>query len=167
MSTSGPINSLGFLLEVNKSFPEEWDVFLERFMDAYRDIARASNAKDIGLYDEEEILNGQQFFPNPTTTFTTTNRILRQAYRQVYQIPALVASPGPTNIAHGLTFPVPNTFHFTRIYGVIEDLTLPLYVPIPNDNVHMEVDGTNIVISGYPATFNGFTGVAVIEYLKN
>ncbi len=167
-----PDGVFNYQLEVNKDFPlDNQELFNENFLDTYRDIARATNSKDTGTYVKEEVLNGQKYFQLAALVGQTATTIYRDVFRRTFNIadtfPAGLPAGGPANIPHGITFPVPNIFHFTRIYGVIESLAAPLYVPVPNNNIHMEVNGTNIVLSGYPAAFNGFLGSLVIEYTKN
>ncbi len=165
------VQQQGFFVEINKSFPEDWNLFLERFLDSYRSMARAVNGRDISIYDKEEILNGQKFFQDATFTLPSSSNILREAYRKTFNIadtfPGGLPPGGLALFPHGLVFPSPNTYHFTRIYGVIESLTIPRYVPIPNNDVHMEVGVVNIVVSGYPVTYDNYFGTLVIEYLKN
>jgi len=66
-------------------------------------------------------------------------------------------------VAHNITLPTPKTFHFTSIYGVIENTATPLYVPIPNYDTLVTIDGTNITI---PAAYNRFSGRVILEYVK-
>jgi hypothetical protein len=74
-----------------------------------------------------------------------------------------VLATGSNNVAHGITS-IGSTYHFTRIYGVIEDTTVPEWVPIPKDDVSVSVGGTNIVIV-IPAGYNGYSGQVVLEYV--
>ena len=164
-----PQNSRGMFLEINKFFPEGWDEFLLKFLDTYRDLATAINFRDISIYDIAEIPCGQRYFPITPSDFSS--RVYRDTFRKVVTIsPTYVGGlpAAPAVIPHLITFPTPNTIHFTRIYGVIERLGAPvLYIPIPNNDVHVDVDATNINITGYPAAYNGFFGQVVLEYTKN
>lgn len=162
----GPANTIPFALEINKDFPNpETEDFIPKFIDSYRDIARASNSKDVGRYLLQEIPNGQNYFD------PANQQNLLGVFRKVIQVPALVA--GTLLVPHGITNPaITAAYTFTRIYGVIEGAG-PLFAPIPNGadgtgkEVHVEVDATNVLITlpaGSP--YIGFTGNVVLEYIK-
>lgn len=157
MSGFQPSNSQAPFLPTSEVFPEDYGQLIIRLTQIYQEMALRINLKDIAQYETDlEILNGQQFSGiDPQTK--------RFAFRTTLSTGILAT--GANNVPHGITFPVPNTFHFTRIYGVIEDTTVPLYVPIPNDNVHLEVNATNAVIT-IPAAYNGYSGIVVLEYVK-
>lgn len=131
--------------------------FLIKLASVYQSIAFRMNKKDIAIYEAGiEVPNGQQFFgANPQTK--------RDGFRKVLQTGTL--STGANTVAHNITFPTPNTYHFTRIYGVIEDLTVPEWVPIPNNAVTVTVDATNVNIN-IPGAYNGYGGIVVLEYVK-
>ena len=75
---------------------------------------------------------------------------------------------GPNTQAHGVAVGNPTTFVFTRIQGVIfrQGAPNPLFVPVPNDDIHLEVNDTNVVLT-IPAAYVGFfcQGI-VLEYVK-
>lgn len=131
--------------------------FLMKLSDIYQTLAFRINKKDIAIYEADvEIQNGQQFFGS-------TPQVKRDGFRKVLQTGTLAT--GANTVAHGITFPATNTYHFTRIYGVIEDLTVPLWVPIPNNGVTVTVDATNVNIT-IPAAYNNYSGIVVLEYVK-
>lgn len=157
MSGFAPINSQAPFLPTSEIYPEDNEQLLIRLTQIYQEMALRINVKDIAQYETDvELLNGQQFSG-------TTPQVKRFAYRKVLSTGTL--STGANTVAHGINFPTPNTFHFTRIYGVIENTTTPLYVPIPNSDTLVTVDGTNVNIT-IPAAYNGFSGRAILEYLK-
>jgi len=127
-----------------------------KITDVYSRLAQRINKKDIAIYDLFENPNGQQFFGTDPQT-------KRDGFRLVLQTGSL--STGANNVAHGLSFPSPNTYHFTRIYGVIEDTTVPEWVPIPNAGVTVLVGGTNVTIN-IPSAYNGYSGIVILEYVK-
>jgi hypothetical protein len=145
------------LYEIFPSLEEDPKDFLTKLTNVYSRLSQRINKKDIAIYENSvEIQNGQSFFGiDPQTK--------RDGFRKVLQTGILAT--GANNIAHGITFPTPNTYHFTRIYGVIENTATPLYVPIPNDNTHLEVNLTNAVVT-IPAAYNGYSGIVVLEYVK-
>lgn len=157
MSGFLPSNSQAPFLPTSEVFPEDFGQLLIRLTQIYQEMALRLNVKDIAQYETNvELLNGQQFSG-------TTPQTKRFAFRTT--LATGILATGANNVAHNIAFPTPNTYHFTRIYGVIEDTTAPLYVPIPNDNVHLEVNATNAVIT-IPAAYNGYSGIVVLEYVK-
>lgn len=143
--------------EVLPELEQEPRQFLIKLATIYQNIAFRVNKRDISIYEDGiEIQNGQQFFG-------ATPQVKRDGFRKVLQTGVL--STGANTVAHGITFPTPNTYHFTRIYGVIEDLTVPEWVPIPNNAVTVTVNSTNVNIN-IPGAYNGYSGIVVLEYVK-
>ena len=162
MSNFSPVNSFANYLEVNKDFPAEWNEFLGKFLDTYRDIANAVNLRDIALYDTQEIIIGRKFFPS--TTSTNVSRLYRETFRKVIDMGTVVT--GLNTVAHNIDVNTPSDFTFTNIYGVVQDKAASLFVTAPNDNIHLEVDSTNVRLT-IPALYNNFTAIVILEYLKN
>lgn len=148
----------GFFLPVNQVFSNDWSQFLLQITKLYADIARNTNARDIASYDLTEVNDGQQWYT------PGNQQVKRFDFRKVIPIPALNA--GLNTIAHGIPVGSPTTFVFTFINGVIFNQAAPLFVPIPNDNVHVDVDQTFVNIT-IPGAYTGFTGNLVCEYLKS
>lgn len=146
------------LYEIFPEIEKDPKQFFIKFIEIYQAIASCSNQKDIGVYETDvELQNGQQFSG-------ADNQTKRDGFRKVIETGTLTT--GANAIAHGITFPATNTFHFTRIYGVIEDASPPtLYVPIPDDVTNVTVDTTNINIT-IPVAYNNFFGQVVLEYVK-
>lgn len=157
MSSSLTSDGSGPFLATSEIFPKEEEQFNVKITQIYQNLASKINIKDIALYEASlELPDGQQFFSNDP-------QVKRYGFRKVISTGALAT--GANTVAHGITLPTPNTYHFTRIYGVIENTATPLYVPIPNDTVLVTVDGTNINIT-IPAAYNGYSGIVVLEYVK-
>lgn len=159
--TSNPINSLSPYLQTSIWFPEEFDQFRIRFLELYRDISSTVNVRQIGTFELQEFITGEQWFTlgNPQTK--------RQTYRKVYQIPAPLVAVN--TIAHNLGNIT--GFTFTHIYGTVNNQVTPLFAPIPQGGANtsmIEVNGANIVVT-LPAAYQGanFFAVVVLEYLKN
>lgn len=159
--TFAPINSLQAYLPTTRVFTKDPTEMRNTLTDVYTEIANAVNIRDIALYDQSEIINGQQYF------FPNNPQRKRTAYRKVFSIGAIAAG-ATLNTAHGLT----NVSIYTRIYGTCITAT-PDYRPIPyvsttlNQQISIRVTATNIVIvngAGAPAITSG---IVVLEYLKN
>lgn len=128
-------------------------------------ISLALNAKDTGLYMDQEFVNGQQFFnpadPNPLK--------LRPDFRKLVNFGTL-PNTGTKSVAHGI--PIDANYVFTRIYGCASDQTGMTYIPLnyasPTlvNNIELFVDATNVtVITGSNRT-NFTICYIIVEYLQ-
>jgi hypothetical protein len=139
--------------------------FLVRLSQTYTATALAVNAREIASFLKIETPTGQIW--DPGTTAVTVNDF-RGGYRTVYTAAAIVA-PGVTTIPHGLTNI--GNYSLTHIYGTLfnNNPGAPLFAPMTQpapDQVALTVDGTNINIIAGTATYNGFSAIVVLEYLK-
>ncbi len=126
------------------------------------------NLRDAGYYTQQEFINGQLFFPNPTLNSTTSQTpIFRQAFRKIINFGAL-PNAGLKTYAHGIT--ITSSFSFTRIYGCATDPVALKYIPLPYAGVgtiELSVDATNINVTtttnrtAYTLTY------IVLEYIKS
>lgn len=148
--------------------------FVELFVRLYQNInniANALNIKDTGIYNTFEITNGQQFFPNPSLNSSTSGYpIFRQVYRTVVNFGPL-PNTGTASAPHHITVTPKTTF--TRIYGVANNTTGNLYLPLPyaaqppSQNIDLYVDATNVnIVTGADETAFTITYV-VLEYLQS
>lgn len=161
----------GFFLPTTYLFGNESQKELTRNL--YRNvnsIILAVNAKDTGIYELTEFINGQVFFSNPAlTSLTPQTPTQRQVFRKVINFGAL-PNTGTTSVAHGIA--PDSTFTFTRIYGTASDTTGLTYIPLPYasstaaNNIEIHIDVTNVnIITGIDRTAFDTTYV-ILEYLK-
>lgn len=131
------------------------------------------NIKDSGFYDLSEFVNGQLWFPNqttPATTFDTADSLYRQAFRTVINTGQL-PNTGVTTTPHNITVSASTTF--TRIYGAASDTSGFNYIPLPYasptlvNNIQLDVDATNVIITTGSNRSNFNISYCVIEYLQN
>ncbi len=158
--TFKPDNTLGNFLPEQIDLPNtnNLDQFREELKTTLEDHSRIINRKDTGQYEEREVQVNQTF---PGATLQQK----RSIFRKFINLGTLVT--GVNNIAHNIpTGGAGSTFVFTRIYGTIYDQAAPLWVPIPNDTIFMSVDATNVNVT-IPVAYNGFDGIAVLEFYKN
>lgn len=154
-------------LDVNS---DEFKEFLVRLGRTIKKVSMVLNIKDSGYYVDTEFVNGQLFFPDPAIDDTTsTPAEFRQVFRKLINCGAL-KNNGSTTVAHGLT--ITADFSFTRIYGVATDPSTS-FIPLPYahvtdaNNISLDVNATNVVITtgsdrtGYTTTY------VVIEYIKS
>lgn len=156
--TFQPLFSLGNYLPEQIDLPENVQEFLVELKKILENHASIINRKDTGQYEEIELLNNQTF-PG------RTQQIKRNIYRKIINLGTLVT--GVNNIIHNIaTGGAGSTFVFTRMYGFLYNQATPLWLPIPNDNIHMEVNATQVSVT-IPALYNNFLGRAVLEFYKN
>jgi hypothetical protein len=160
--TFSPNSSLGPYLPTSTFFPNDFDEFRVKFLELYRNISNSVNTRQIGVFDLQEFLTGEQWF----TTGDPQKK--RQTFRRTYSIGA-IATGATLNTAHGLT----GVTAFTHIYGTCVTDVVD-YRPIPyvsatavNLQIEMNVTATNIVIINGAAAPNITSGIVVLEYLKN
>lgn len=152
---------------------EEFKELLVRMYQNIANIALVLNVKDTGLYQITELVNGQLYFSNPANNSSTVaNPALRQVYRKVINYTtALPNAAGTAVIPHGITCTAKTTF--TRIYGVANDVTNKVYLPLPYaspvliDNIELFVDATNvnIKVGKNRATFT--ITYVILEYMQS
>lgn len=158
-------SSIPFQIPENKNFPREWEKFWPQFIEFYQKISKASNSKDISIYELTEILNGQRYFG-------ATPQVKRDVYRKVIECGTL-PNAGTTTIAHGIPN-IGNGWMFTRIYGTAREpagaAPRPYYIPIPNGGagrpIEIMVDTANINLTT-AVNLSTFTySIVVLEYIK-
>lgn len=158
------------LQQVDVTSPE----FKELLVRLYQNIglmALVLNTKDTGLYPTMETVNSQQYFPNPAnSSATAAHPSLRQVLRKVIYYTTGLPNAGTITIAHGITCTAATTF--TRIYGVANDTTNKVYLPLPYasptdaNEIELKVDATNVtIITGSNRTAFTQTYV-VLEYMQ-
>lgn len=143
---SSPPNSIAFMLPENIVFSKDYNQFLLQMTKFYTDIAKASNARDIGIYDTVEKIIGQKYF-DPSNSQGQFD-----VYRKVIECGALPNAASKA-VAHGISG-LNNDCMITRIYGMARQpagaLPRPFFIPMPNSgNYQVEImaDVTNINIT--------------------
>lgn len=149
------------------------DEFKDLIVQLYRsvgDIASVLNVKDTGYYLEDELISGQLFPPDTTLSSMTQQKpVDRPVFRKTINFGTL-PNAGSTSVAHGLD--LTNTaLQVTRFYGAATDPTtglipLPFSSPTLNENIKLEADNTNVIITT-GIDYSGYTECwVVLEYLK-
>jgi len=180
---SGKVDFYDFVDEY-PSLGEDYQNTKAELQQKLQHLAQATNSRDIANYtvvtpgrnnvlnDDDGSPTGQNFFD--LTAIASTDQqstFYRPTYRKLVRFTGLVL--GLNSVAHRLHpsgtpigTPITNTFIFTRIYGVIQDVAAgPLWVPVPNDNVHLEVNALNVDLT-IPAAYIGYNGIVILEYIK-
>lgn len=147
---------------------DEGKLFLVRLRQSMNNMALVTNIKDSGYYLPAEFVNGQLYFPNPDVTITNPgakNAVYRQVYRMVVNFGAL-PNAATKSVAHN----IPNIsadFTFTRMYGAASNPTGLLYQPIPNSDITLTADATNVNVTTV-ANLTAYTRTyIVLEYIKD
>jgi len=163
-STLIPISNVvdASLLKDIKVESPEFKTFLTSLTENVNSLLLAVNAKDVGIYNDQETLAGQNYFDNDKNE-------QRPVFRKVINFGALPNAANKT-VAHGLDSTW--SYKFTRIYGVASDSTNKLYLPIPYatataiDIIELFVDSVNVnITTGKDRTAYDTTYV-VLEYLE-
>jgi len=137
---------------------EEKEIVLTNML---RDVIDRLNSKEIGIFEETEVLTGQRWFN------TESEDDKRGVFRKVISFSSLTAV-GTTSVAHELGDV--SGFTFTKIYGTAKNASGTLHVSLPQggpDDVMITVDATNVNIICATGTYNTFSALVVLEYLKN
>lgn len=122
--------------------------------------ATVINAKTSGLYQLSEFVNNDLYFGTAGDLNLGLPNSQRSVYRKVINFGTL--APGLHSVAHGLT--IATSWTFVRIYGCASMTNA--YYPIPESNIGINVDATNVnITNGTALTFT--TCTVVLEYLKN
>lgn len=153
---SNIVNQTPFL-RTSRNFPEELKQLSVECTKAYIDTANAVNARTISQFTTNRpIQNGENWYLSGNSR--------QQAFQRVYQYTASGSIP------HGLT--LTQLYAFVRIYGAFTDGTK--WYPLPyvnvnsiNNQVLVNVDGTNIVITSGASGPVISQGTVVLVWLSN
>jgi len=157
------LNSDNPFLIQTEIFPEDPKELLIHLTQIYQDIATKANYREISTYFYDEFPNGQQY-PAVTAAPATGNlQTPRDGYRKIIDVGPLVA--GANLFPHGIAYPATNTIRFVDIWGTIFDLTAQSYQAVPNDDIHAEILGPNLVLT-IPAAYINFLGTIFLDYTK-
>lgn len=153
---------------------QEFKQFMIKLMQRTNNIALALNLKDSGVYEKEEFVNGQTFFPNPLLSSTSGQPPEpRQVFRMVLSIGELPNASTKT-VPHGID--ITDKFTFTRIYGSASSTASLLYIPIPfvdvsgtilAGNIELTADQTNVYVTTTGDGTEFDYCYIVLEYLRN
>lgn len=142
---------------------DEFKEFLNILTRTINDMNLLLNIKDTGYYVLQEFVNSQVYFADPTLSSTTAQApTLRNVFRKVINFGTLPNS-GTTSVAHGLT--IDNNWIFTRMYGCSTNPGTA-FVPIPNQDIKLSADATNVTITTTAAYAGYTTTYIVLEYIK-
>lgn len=158
--TFSPPNTITAFLPQSEVFPEDQSQNLIKMTSVYTRVANAVNIREIGVYDTDQVVDGQLFFdPNDAQK-------KRVGFRTVYPIGA-IASGSTLTFAHELE----NVTLFTRVYGtcitnVVDNRPIP-YVDVTNvtNQVGIRVTSTNVIVSNGATAPAITSGIVILEYL--
>lgn len=159
-TTLAPINTEASFLPTATAYPAEAQEMAFALEQNYYRTALSVNQREIAIYFPFESLTGQMW---PASTAVGSSGVpydYRSTFRTAVSIPPLAV--GLNLIPHNIPG-VSATFVFTKQLGSIGNGAL--WVAVPNDNIHLEVDAVNVRIT-IPAAYVGYTGFVILEYLK-
>lgn len=159
MSFSSNIPGLQNQLDISIELPEDPKEMRDMLNDVYQSIASTVNSKEGALFVPiEKITSGQYFTPaNPQQN--------KAVYRMVVDFGAL-PNTATKNVAHNIVG-WNSEFRLTRAYGAATDPIGLSAIPIPNDNIFLEINATNAIVTT-TANYSAYTAsTIVIEFTKN
>ena len=169
-SNVSPGNFLRSTVDITSLDPTSQE-YRVRIYQIFNQIILAINQKTDGLYQKQEILNGELFFPDPALNSTTSlTPQQRPVFRTTIDFGAL-----PNNaekpVAHTISFD--STFTITHLYAATTNQTGLSYRPIPyvsddaTELITLRADGTNVYIKTFKDQTAFTRTFVVIEFLKN
>ena len=163
--TSSPENAHGPTLQSSVYFPEEFEQFRIKLIETYRQMASATNVREIANFFLTETLIGS------TWDGASDPQEKRFGYRTVFQVGA-IASGATSTVVHNI--PNISTLRFTHMYGGVitaagafEKRPLP-YTSATAVTAQIQVDSDDTsyrIINGATAP-NILSGFLILEYLK-
>lgn len=160
--TYAPINSKTAFLNTSIVFSENESQKIYELTKLTTDLANYINLREIAQYDLVELLTGQQYF-DPTNA-----QRKRQSYRKAFAIGAIAAGGNETK-AHGInSFTIMPHFFGGVITDVVDYRPIPFVSTIAvTDQISVQTDSTNYIITVGATSPNVTSGILVLEYLKN
>lgn len=160
-------SDLEAFVPIQNRLPEEWEEARNVLTEALRETAEGVNVRDYAYYIDIEAPNGQTWFPDAGE--------FRSGFRKVIDVSPLpnFGVTNPYSVPHGITTTA-NT-KITRLYGAATDpgaTTLTSGIPLPfvdttagANPIRIEIDATNVVLSGSGDYSNYTTAYIVVEWL--
>ncbi len=145
----------------NITLPEQDDqrIYLQSILNNHAD---AINQRDIAIYDTDENPTGA-LWPNPAANPFAQNTSYRIAIP--ISVNFTLNPSGVNSFPHGLDI---KGFYPTMVIGTLGngvDTMIGLNWP-GADQVTIEVNATDVIVTCSTNTFDGYKGFATIEYLK-
>jgi hypothetical protein len=146
--------------------PDDEDERIIRITEVLSSLANAVNARTIGTFQPTELANGNVY------SFSSTSNALSGTFQKM--IPVTLGNTNTVSVAHGIQ----KLLYCTTIRGFANDVvasTVPqsyptTFIPLPQsapDDVSITVDQTNVNVTTSTATYAGFQGFVIIEYVRN
>ena len=143
-----PTTNLWSITQIqHANIPEELKLLLVQLYQNMNLISLVLNKKENGIYQLQEILSGNVFFPNPNMTNQTNNRTEYRTVTFLQMLPDTDSVSIPHNIF------IPSTSTGTIIYGCATNadassmLPLPFASPTLADCISLELTDTDIIIT--------------------
>jgi len=151
---------------------EQFKDIIAELGNAFNDILLQLNLKETGYYPLDEFLTNQQFFIDPSLDGYTSNTQtpeFRPVFRTTVNVGQL-ANTGSVTAAHNIDLTA--SVIGTRLYGVASNTAKTSFIPIPyvtntlTEQIKLEVNGTNVVVTSYDDKTAYTNCVVVFEYMK-
>ena len=158
MSFSSNIPGLQNQLDISIDLPLDPVEMRDMLNDVYQQIASTVNTKEGALFVPiEKITSGQYFLAgNPQKN--------RAVYRMVVDF-GVLPNTATKSVAHNIVGWDGN-FRLVRAYGAATDPIGLSAIPIPNDNIFLEINATNVIVTT-TANYSAYTeSTIVVEFTK-
>ncbi|MFI4963530.1 MAG: hypothetical protein ACHP6H_06720 [Legionellales bacterium] len=138
-------------IPVYDAIPESWEEGRQFLVKRLKEHANAINIREIGWLLDEELLNGQQFFPGVNSS---NDQVFRSVFRKVIDFGP--RAPGVYSVPHGVT--VDANFSLIELYGAASNATTLTGTPINQPNITYDAVNINITLTGtFDRVFAFFT----------
>ena len=153
-----PVIRTPYLIE-ERSFPENIQELTTILDKMYSDISRATNAREIGIYDKFEIVSGRKWYND------TDPSKRRQSYRQLYTFTNATNASNPNSITHNIDTISEVVDYWGQATTSTDFRRLP-YASITADaNIELRITSTDIEILLGSASPNLISGFVIVEYI--
>lgn len=147
-------NQLAYSIE----FPDDPEQFREKVYEVYQKIVNAVNSKTGGFYIPLEKGTSERYFEKNNT----------QVFRNVYRM-TVIFGPLPNatskSVAHNI-IGWNNLYRLVHAYGAGNDPTDLEAIPIPNQNILLTMNSTNVTVTTTTNLSNYTLSTIVLEYTK-
>jgi len=152
---------------------QEFKEFIIELVSVTSDIIDALNKKTTGMHELSEFVTGSTYFSDPALDSTTAGVPIQRQEQSITVIFGALPNTAAKSVAHGIVFPVPNTLRMVHIHCSASDLTganyleIPYASPVLANNISIDVDATNVVITTGSDRTAYTDCTVVLKYLKS
>lgn len=164
-SNNAPFSNRSPFLITSRKFPSDAVQLEPTLNKMYIEIAAATNARTIGLYNLSQVTTGDVYFNDGDPLAR------HQGFRKVYRLDSIAS--GTNTIPLGFT--LTDDSEFVHIYGTanridVRSVPIPFVnVATPTDGIQIQVNWTtsNIELITTTGNWTTYSAIIVLEYILN